>query len=564
MKIFFIPVKIFFIEAFLFISFSVLVFAQVENVPVGHPVYPFLKEMQVEGILKNYNDVILPVSRQKVINYLLQIDSSKAKLTNTDLDFLKRMEKKFDLTGRNQNKKNIFHNFPHEFGQRLFSNSEKHLYLYRDTAVTFYIDPVLEAKYTYSGLYKDNSTFLNVGGIIHGSYDNWFGFYLQGTNAAVFGSREVARLDPRVEQSFTFNHTDINFVDGTQGYIRVKKGIVNLELGRERVLWGNGYIDRTILSDNPPLFDFVRFGIAYKKFRYDFLHGWLVQKPIVQYVDSLVGNVKYKLAKYVAISRMGYQANPSLSFGITQMIIYSDRPFELAYLNPFLFWESAQRSMNDLDNSFLAFDGRDKIMNGLEVSSSIILDDINFSYLFKGEWARSNNGNEWQVGVMTTSPLMPEDLTLKLEYLQIRPYMFSHPGIGEALTYSSNGYLLGTNLQPNSARVSAEINYRVNSRLNLNVRYSHSLHGNNIYDKSGDLIENFGGNFLNNYSVYSSKYSYLLKGNLEVYDYLTANMQYEFGYGYYLNLNYTYSANKLNGVRTDDNIFWASFVVDFE
>ncbi len=544
--------------------FSAAALCQVETVPVGHPVYSFLKQMQVEGIIKNYDDVVLPLSRQKIIKFLAEADSSKNKMSSTERDFLIRMEDKMGMIPASAKSKNLFDDFPASFGKKLITDSEKHLYSYQDSSISFYIDPVLEGKYIYSKSLNDNSSLFNVGAVVRGSYDGWLGFYLNGSNGTVFGSRNTAEIDQRVKQSYTFNNTKINYFDETSGYVRLKKGIVNLQLGRERVNWGNGYIDKTILSDNPPIFDFVRFGIAYKKFSYDFLHGWLEQKPIVQYVDSLVGNVKYKLAKYVAVSRLGYQANENLSFGLTQMIIYSDRPFELAYLNPFLFWESAQRSMNDLDNSFLAFDGRYKPVNGMELSSSIIFDDINFSYLFKGEWARNNNGNEWQVGMMLTDPIIFKDMTLKLEYLQIRPYTFSHPGIGEALTYSNNGYLLGTDLQPNSARFSADLNYRFSSRLDLDVLYSHSLHGNNVYDQNGNLIENFGGNFLNNLSFYSSEYAYLLKGIREVYDYFNAGLQFEISYGYYFNLDYIYCRSKISGVEQHDSILQTSFVVNFE
>ena len=535
-----------------------------ETVPAGNPVYSFLKQMQVEGIIKNYDDVVLPISKRKVISFLTQADSSKNKLSQTDRDFLNRMEDKMGMIHSSTETKNLFDDFLSAFGSKIVSDSEKHLYFYQDSLISFYIDPVLEEKYIYSKSANNNSLLFNFGAVVKGSYDGWLGFYLKGSNGTVSGSRYVAGLDQRVKQSYTFNHTKINYFDETSGYIRLHKGIVNLQLGRERVIWGNGYIDRTILSNNPPIFDFIRFGIAYKKFSYNFLHGWLEQQPEIQYVDSLVGNVKYKLAKYVAVSRMGYQANQDLSFGLTQMIIYSDRPFELAYLNPFLFWESAQRSMNDLDNSFLAFDGRFKPMNGMELSSSIIFDDINFSYLFKGEWARNNNGNEWQVGLMLTDPIIFNDMTIKLEYLQIRPYTFSHPGIGEALTYSNNGYLLGTDLQPNSARFSTELNYRFSSRINMDVLYSHSLHGSNVYDQNGNLIENFGGNFLNNLSFYSSEYAYLLQGIREVYDYFNAGLQIEIAYGYYFNINYIYSRSKISGIEQHDDILQTSFVVNFE
>jgi len=549
---------------FLFIFiFLPEIYAQVETVPVGNPVYPFLKRMYIQGILKNYDDVVLPLSQKQVIKDLAEIDSNKTLLNSVDKEFLKRMEEKL---GMNSKKPaiNIFNNFPSQFYNNLLVDKEKHLYFYKDSSIKFIVDPVLNFKYIYSSRFKNNSTLLDIGGTLRGDYDGWFGFYLSGTDGTQFGDRDVARLDPRVEQSFTFNNTKINFFDGTSGYARFQKGILSLELGRERVLWGTGFINKMVLSDNPQLFDFVKFDIAYKKLRYDFLHGWLVQPTTSTYVDSLVGNVKSEQPKYVAISRLGYQATNRLSFGITQMIIYSNRPLEAAYLNPFLFWESAQRSMNDLDNSFLTFDGRYLITNGMELSSSIIFDDINFGRLFKGEWAASNNSTEWQAGTMITSPLLPEDFTLIIEYMQARPYIFSHPGIGEALTYTNNGYLLGTNMQPNSTRLSARLTYQATARLSFQVDYSHTLHGNNIYDSKGNLIRNVGGNVFENYALGDPFYSYLLDGNREILDDLKITMNYELDYGYYLNLVYEFNQNKMNGLANANNIFWCSFNIDFD
>ncbi|MHB1688483.1 MAG: capsule assembly Wzi family protein [Ignavibacteriaceae bacterium] len=539
------------------------IFAQVETIPSGHPVYSFLKRMQVMGIIQNYDDVILPLSKQEVINLLEEIDVKKNSLTTTDQDYLKIIETKIFNNPRRT--VNVFDKFPSGFINNLGGEFQKHLYNYQDSSITFFVDPIIELNYIQSDYYRNNSSIINAGGIFHGSYDGWFGYYIEGTNAAVFGNRDVAELDTRVEQSYTFNHTKINYFDGTKGYARFQKGIISLQFGRERILFGNGYINRTILSGNPPLFDFVRFDISYKKFRYDFLHSWLVQKPVQTFIDSLVGNDKQKQPKYVAISRLGYQANEKLSFGITQMIIYSGRPFEAAYLNPFLFWESAQRSMNDLDNSFLTFDGRYLITKGIEISSSIIFDDVNFHKWFGGQWENHSNGNEWQVGAIITNPLLPEELTLKIEYLQIRPYIFSHPGIGEELTYSNNGYLLGTNLQPNSVNFALELGYQLNDRILMNLLYNHSIHGANTYDANGNLVTNVGGNFLNNFTpAYDSPTISLLDGIRETADELSLNITYEFLNGFYFDFVYQFLNESSTGFSKGDNIVWISLKLNFE
>ena len=537
--------------------------AQVQTVPVEHPVYPFLKRMQIAGILKNYDDIILPISQKKVIGYLNHIDSLKYKLSSTDRQFLRRMEQKFGLV-KNEKTIDLFKNFPGSLPNIFIKDTEKHIYNYKDSSVSFIIDPVVETKYIYSDKFKNNSTLLNFGGIIRGDYSDWLGFYVEATNGAVFGSRNTALLDRRVEQSYTFNHTKINFFDGTKGYIRLQKGIASLQLGRERILWGNGYINKMILSDNPPMFDFIRFNIAYKKLRYDFIHGWLVQKPVIKFYNALKGDIKSKSSKYIAASRLGYRVNNGLSLGISQIIIYSDRPIEAAYLNPFLFWESAQRSMNDLDNSFLSFDGRYHLMNGIEMSAAIIFDDINFKHIFNGQWSASNNGEEWLAGTMLSGPILPNDMTLTLEYMQARPYIFSHPGIAEALTYTNNGYLLGTDMQPNSTRFSSRITYRFSRNLFTSLTYCHTIHGNNVYDAHGKLVKNYGGSVFDNYAIGDAKHSYLLNGIREVSDNFEVGITYEINSGIYWNFEYNFQRDKKAGTNNLNNYFWTSLKLDFE
>ena len=547
--------------------------AQVENVPANNPVYSFLKEMQVQGILKGYSDIILPLSRKKILEALEQIDHNKYKISETDKEYLERLKEKLDFYEEESFQKkltdssassSIFDNFPSDFRKNLFGDSEKHLYRYNDKNINFYINPVAEYKYIYSSFYKNNTSLFNIGGIFRGSYDGWLGFYLLGSNGTVLGSRNVADLEQTVAQSYTFNNTKINYFPYTEGYVRLEKGIVSFQLGRERVLWGTGYINRMILSNNPPPFDFIRFNISYKSLSYNFLHGWLVQKPTFTPIDSLAGNFKTKGSKYVAMSRLGFSPGNKLSLGVTQMIIYSNRPVEAAYLTPFIFFESAQRSLNDLDNSFLSFDGRYLITNGLEINSSIIFDDLNFKRLSKGEWNGSNNGTAWQSGVIITNPLLMNDLVVKLEYVQVRPYIFSHPGLKGALTYTNNGYLLSQNVQPNSTQFSAEIDYRFSRELYAHLNYSHELHGRNIYDSQGNLIKNVGGDVFQNITVYDSQFANLLDGERERTDLFTLSFDYEFLYGFYGNVTYHYKNSMLNGLNSINQTLSASIRLLFE
>jgi hypothetical protein len=328
------------------------------------------------------------------------------------------------------------------------------------------------------------------------------------------------------------------------------------------LLLGAGYLNRLVLSNNPQMFDFLRFNFHYKTLSYDFLHGWLVQKPLYVYMDSTNVSEKQKRSKYIAISRLGYTPTPELKLGVSQIIIYSNRPFEAAYLNPFLFWESAQRSMNDFDNSFLSFDGRYKITDGIELSASIILDDINFSTL--GKWNSVNNSLVWQTGAYITSPMLFPNMVAEIEYSQNRPYMFSHPGFSEALTYTNNGYLLGINLQPNSTLFSFKLTYFVNGKLKVDALFEHLLHGENIYNQNGNLLLNVGGNVFEYHTLYDSPQVALLAGNIERINVWTLNLEYEFLYGFYVNLGCKLNTMLFENDRNDRTVIWSSIKIDFE
>ena len=86
--------KIFLFAIFFSYSYQVLLYSQIENIPADHPVYLFLKKMQVQGIINDYNDVVIPLSRKKIIELLSEVEKNKSKLTEVDYEFLQRMKEK--------------------------------------------------------------------------------------------------------------------------------------------------------------------------------------------------------------------------------------------------------------------------------------------------------------------------------------------------------------------------------------------------------------------------------------------------------------------------------------
>lgn len=516
--------------------------------------------MYLSGILDDYDDIVLPLSRNKVLNFLDKIQSKETEISSIDREQLHRFQVKLGKF-ESQTSVQFFDDFPEKFIENAASEKEKHLYKFKDENIVFVVNPVLNLTNLYSSNNKKGSTLFSFGGKSFGSYRTWFGFYVQATNGLVFGDRTTAVLDQRVNQSFTFNDTKINYFDETEGYLRLENDFASFQLGRERILWGSGQINKLILSDNPPKFDFIKLNLNYKSLRYDFIHGWLVMKPeLIKFGEDIS---KEKRSKYIAISRLGINPTGNFSLGASQIVIYSNRAFEAAYLNPFLFWESAQRSLNDLDNSLIAFDGKFKLTRGMMLNATAIFDDINFGRLFKGEWAGHNNGFAWQMGISLASPLLPHNLFIDLEYLQLRPYIFSHWGYKESLTYTNNGYMLGVNLHPNSTRFAFDVQYNLTSRINLGIRYYYSLHGNNEYDSLGNRTRNVGGNIFEYYTLVDSTFAYLLDGVLEKEQMIRLNFNWEFFNSIYFNFAFEHRINSLLP-RMSYNAFFCSITLSLD
>lgn len=540
---------------FFIVLLQTICFTQVENVPAENYVYDYLKVLSVKGIITGYDDMVLPLSKKDITNYLLEAERKRILLSDNEKYLLDRMKIKLNI-GENDSYSLIRDTFPSNFNLFFNKDKAKYLYFFKDSSLNIYINPIIEDKFIYSKDKNSTANLFNFGGKLYGSYSDWFGFYLSASNGTETGNRSVAELDPAVNKSFTFNNTGINYFDQTEGYARIEKGEIGLEVGRERILWGRG-INKLFISNNAPIFDFIRFNAGFNIFRIDYLHGWLVQPTYSTYDNSLNNYIKNKNPKYIAIGRIGINPSNNISVGLTQTIVYANRPIELAYLNPFLFFESAQRSLNDLDNSFLALDGKFRIIDGLEISSIIDFDDIKFNTIGTEGFGSIQTRYAWQTDFMITNPVLPENFSLVFDCVIIRPYVYSHYGIGESLTYSNNSYLLGPDLQPNSIDFSIRLNYVLNPDVIFFAEYDNIRHGNNIYDSNGNLVTNVGGDAFQYFRWGDSRRTHILDGILDVTNKISFNLEYEFTLGFYFGFQYDYISFHKDGFENKkENNLW--------
>ena len=115
-----------------FLLLSPNVFPQVENVPLNHPIYTFLKEMKVKNIIPYISEDVPSLSRFQVKNYLKQVEEKLDELSNTERDLFNRNKMEFYEFIDPENTTYFFH--PEKnFGTSLsetFSHKVKYFYAY--------------------------------------------------------------------------------------------------------------------------------------------------------------------------------------------------------------------------------------------------------------------------------------------------------------------------------------------------------------------------------------------------------------------------------------------------
>lgn len=529
-----------------FLLLSSSIFSQSFLINSNHVIYDYLSYLRTIGEADNYDNLILPISNKKISKL---IDSLRLTEFSTNYSFNKVQDSTISFLDNFSAISNSF-----------YTNYEYNIINYTDSVIHFSANPIFSTKVLNKN--SNNSLVIFYGGQLKLNYGSNITAFLEANNGYIGGSVEAARLEKKVNQSFSVISTKIKYADYTRGYINYESEVFSGFLGRNEIVWGVSKLNPLVIGTSSQDFDFIKFEINYKKFNYIFLHGWLVTKRTSAYVDSLTGDIRRKTPKYIAISRLGYNPTKRLKFGVTQTIIYANRPVELAYLNPFLLFESAQRSLNDLDNSFLGFDFRYMPFNGLEVIGNLIFDDINFNLWGSGAWNTPNNRLAWQIDFNLAYPLLPKNFMLLFDYTQVRPFTFTHPEINESLSYTNNGFPLGTYLNPNSVAFSVQLNYFINKNFLTSVRYDNIKHGENEYDNNGNLVFNYGGAYnLSTTSILSSKNPKLLDGILSKKNRVTFLLKYY--YSYFVNINFSFSSEKekirSNNITNNNFIFTLNY-----
>jgi hypothetical protein len=504
----------------IFFAMNGVVQAQVEHLPIIHPVYHFLEHCEAKGLLPHYSLSALPLQRGEVQTALRMIRVSETDLSADERDVLSHYER--ELLPEKRINTTLFESsmpmndsLPLLF-DGLFTDREKALYLQKDSLVTFFASPLLSLESAQRT--NDSSTSMLTGqaGLrLHGTLRGNVGFFLQMTNGALLsGDRSLALDDPRLRQNIKFAVYNSDF-DFTESHIRYDNDWFYASIGRESRSLGSGFNHHQFLGRNAPPLDALMIGARTKTFEYRYTHASLLSLPqdpsgqiILPGQMNSTGSDKFMPAKTLVMHRAAFR--PSWGeISVWESVIYQNRTFDLAYLNPLSFLKSVEHSLRDRDNSAMGCDVTIRPMKNLILKGAYLLDDLIFSKIGTDYWS---NKSAFSFGTMYVFPAM----NLSIEYARVQPYTYSHFNVQNSMT--SDGALITGSLRPNSDEISCGASIFHGHRYPIRLLIAYQRHGANetaSINGRDTILVNHGANALQAKRPFDSESAPFLGGILE-------------------------------------------------
>ena len=301
------------------------------------------------------------------------------------------------------------------------------------------------------------------------------------------------RTSPRIGNSKIQGGTTLDYwrVSGAVGY---QDRFLDIRLGRDQNRWGPGR-NSLVLSDFAPSYDQLQVRATVGRFAYTSLATRFTQPIRPGPRDGVLPS------RYGALHRLQIALPGGVDLGLSEMVMFADDTtngnrygFEIAYLNPIIFYRAVEADQGSPDNVLLAADLAVRPVGGVRAYGQLVIDELRISELGSDWWG---NKYGWMVGAHLVDPGVP-NLDLRVEYARLRPYLYSHRSRSSAFVHYADG--LGHAAGPNATDVSGFLRYRPTDAIELAVDGAYTVRGRNTE------TENFGGDPRESFDTRVSEY----------------------------------------------------------
>ena len=279
---------------------------------------------------------------------------------------------------------------------------------------------------------------------------------------------------PRLGNSKLQDGTTYDYFVAT-GIVGFRSKYFEARFGRDRNEWGFGRTS-LVLSDYSTVYDQLQIRTQFWRLHYTNLFTQLAAfRPANEPQDSIVPR------KYGVFHRLSIDLPARVQVELFESVIFASDStganrrtgFDIAYLNPIIFYRAVEHDLGSPDNALLGAGVSWIATPGIEVYAQGILDELTISEFTNDWW-----GNKWGyiLGLYLVDPGVGDtrlrDFDLRVEYARQRPFLYGHRT--EATAYVHYGDLLGHPAGPNSSDLAIFANYRPWPRLlaSLNLAFT--------------------------------------------------------------------------------------------
>lgn len=498
-------------------------------VPLNHWAYHLIERLETKGVISRVLDTTKPYTRMEMAQYLAQIigkaQKDLSRVEREQLEFLK-LEFKEELAElgvlKNTPKKGFLKK---RLPLPLYRNG-RNFYSFESSDFSFYWDPILFRAASFKDadtLQSTERVYQNANGFTFwGRLGRRLGFFFDTRDTKEWGTKRY-RIGNYTLPGLGFvraTSPDFIYHDETVAYIVVAFPYIQLEMGKNLNSWGPGHRGNLILSSYATSYDQFKIKVQYKNFKFSSIYGFLID------FEEKKGD-ELQRKKYMVAHRLEFSPFQCLDIGLSEVVIFTGRSFEPAYLNPIMFYRSAEHYLGSPDNALMGLDLKCNLIRKLKFYGELLIDDITTSKLGTG-WYGNKYG--YLGGLLWVDPLGLPNADLRLEYVRIRPYVYSHTK--KSINYTHYASPLGHWIGPNSDDIYGEVNYRFSKSMIATFFFELRRHGANPADK------NVGGDINQPHGPDDSGYVDFLDGIRERWMSFGVDFSYEVVRNLYLRINF--------------------------
>ncbi len=450
--------------------------ARAVPIDVSHPVYGFLRRLEMEGwIAPGYLNA-LPIPKSEVTARLQEAESHAAALQPWERARLQA--------------------YREEFGLMESRDGRFHPLGYRDSTVRFTVHgESFNGGYVHDSIPRAQTHgFGFLAASVEGSYKEKIQFL------SWVGSGQERSLHPRLTENYDPTrgmpyNTDrtgkagkvrtVGTFDAFRTVVGYEEPGLRLEIGSDWNQWGPGIWQHVFLSRQPwfwvqdslPSSDSAGFpgtpvpGSHRRGFRRPGEAAPMTQMRVafrvgrfnyVKMVAERTGLDKDSLAHMVA-HRLEFRPWPFLGIGMQEMAVTAGRPMDWTYAIPFIPIKYAEHQLGDRDNSAVGLD-LEFLFRGGRVFGELMVDD------WSG-WDLDFWGDKYAYTLGAEAAGFPFAASrLQAEYAHVEPWVFTHRLPDHQMQHF--GALLGSGIPANSHALRAAWEHALRFDLDLRLEYA--------------------------------------------------------------------------------------------